>query len=167
MGKKRFVTRWYLINTYKASQMLKPGIINEDGSVEQTGHKQVPIQYDKKLFQVEDESGKLLEEIIVDEGLVDLLKAVWRHGIPTNRSCQGKNGETAWISFESFESMGRFLDLTLHLSGEKWELNSNKDKMYFGVSFPQEDIAKITEELNKKDTMIFAQGMMQSGRDAN
>ena len=58
MEKRRFVTRWYLINTYKAGQMLKPGIINEDGSVEQTGHKQVPIQYDKKLFQVEDESGK-------------------------------------------------------------------------------------------------------------
>lgn len=69
--------------------MLRHGIVNGDDSVDQTGHKQVPIQYDKTLFQVEDESGSLLEEITVDESMVDLLKAVWRHGIPTNHLCQG------------------------------------------------------------------------------
>ena len=150
MQKTRIVIRSYIVNTYKADQMLLHGNINEDGSVEQTGHNQVSIPYDKTLFQVEDESGRLLEEIIVDEGMVNLLKAVWRHGIPTIRSCQGGNGEMAWISFESFEGTGRFLDLVLHLIREKWNLNSNKNKKIFDVSFPREDIAKITEELNKQ-----------------
>ncbi len=133
--------------------MLRRGNINEDGSVEQTGHNQVSIPYDKALFKVVDEaSGTFLEEITVDEGMVDLLKAVWRHGIPTNRSCQGGNGEKAWTSFESFEDTGHFLDLVPHSQSKKWELNPNKDKHNFEVSFPQEDIAKVTEELNKAAT---------------
>ena len=150
MQERRFVIRSFTVNTYKANQMLLHGNINEDGIVEQTGHNQVSISYDKTLFKVVDESGRLLEEIIVDEGMVDLIKAVWRHGIPTNRSCQGGNSEIAWISFESFEGVGRFLDLVLHLSGEKWKLNFEKNKRNFEVSFPHEDIAKITEELNKQ-----------------
>lgn len=143
--KRRIVMRSFIVNTYKADQMLRHGIVNEDGSVDQTGHKQVPIKYDKNLFQVEDESGRLLEEIIVDEGMVDLLKAVWRHGIPTNHSCQGREGEPAWIRFESFEYAGHFHDLVPHTQGEKWRLSQKCE-----VSFPQESIAKITEELNKQ-----------------
>ena len=76
----------------------------------------------------------------MDEGTVDLLRAVWRHGIPTNRSCQGGNGEKAWISFESFEGTGRFLDLVLPISSVKLELNSNKNKNNFEVSFSQENM---------------------------
>ena len=150
MLKIRMVMRSFIVNTYKVDQMLLHGNVNEGGSIEQTGHKQVPIKYDKNLFEVVDESGRLLEEIIVDEGMVDLLRAIWRHEIPTNRSCQGGNGEMTWISFESFEGTGRFLDLVLHLIGEEWCLNSNKNKKIFEVSFPQDDIAKITEELNRQ-----------------
>jgi len=150
MQKRRAVTRWHEVHTYKADQMVQPGIVNEHGSIEETGHKQVPIQYDKNLFQVEDESGKLLEEITVDEGIVDLLKAVWRHEIPTTYSCQGRKGETAWIRFESFEDAGHFLDLISHLPVEKLNLNGKCE-----VSFPQEDIAKIAPELNKKPATQF------------
>lgn len=151
MQNKRMVVRSFIVNTYKADQMNRHGIVNEDGSIDQTGHKQVPIKYDKTLFQVEDESGRLIEEITVDEGIVDLLKAVWRHGIPTNHSCQGRKGETAWIRFESFEDAGRFLDLVFPLSGGKWNLNRiNKNNKNCEVSFPQENIAKIAEELNKQ-----------------
>jgi len=148
----RIVIRSFKINTYKADQMLLHGNENEDHSIEQTGHKQVPISYDKRLFRVADESGKLLEEILVDEGMADLLKAIWIHGIPTNRSCQGVNGETAWISFESYEGMGHFLDLVSSLSGEMWSMDCKKSISYFGISFPQEDIKKIIEELKKAVT---------------
>jgi hypothetical protein len=148
----RIVVRSFKIKTYKADQMLLRGNENEDGSIEQTEHMQVLVPYDKKLFRVMDDSGKLLDEITVDEGMVDLLKAIWRHGIPTNRSCQGENGETAWISFESYECMGHFLDLVLHISGEKWRMDCKKSTNYFGISFPQEDIKKITEELNRTVT---------------
>lgn len=149
----RIVVRSFKIKTYKADQMLLRGNVNEDCSIEQTEHMQVSVPYDKKLFRVMDDSGKLLDKIIVDEGMVDLLKAIWRHGIPTNRSCQGANGETAWISFESYEGMGHFLDLVLHISGEKWSMDCKKSTNYFGISFPQEDIEKITEELNKTATI--------------
>lgn len=70
MPKIRMVIRSFTVNTYKADQMLQPVILNEDCSIEQTGHNQVSIPYDKTLFQVVDGSGRLLEEIIVDEGMV-------------------------------------------------------------------------------------------------
>jgi len=144
------VGRSFIINTYKADQMHLHGIVNEDGSIEQTGHKQVQIQYDKTLFQVEDKSSGLLEEISVDEGMVDLLRAVWRHGIPTTYSCQGREGETAWIRFESLEDAARFYDLVSHLLGEKWILNKK-----YELSFPQENITRIAEELNTKAITQF------------
>lgn len=148
----RIVIRSFKINTYQVDQLQPGGNISKDGSIGETGHKQVSISYDKKLFRVVDKSGRLIDEIILDEGIADLIKAIWRHGIPTNRSCQGGNGETAWVSFESYEGMGHFLDLVLHISGEKWSMDCKKSTNYFGISFPQDDIAKITEELNKAET---------------
>lgn len=148
-SKFRMVARSYPINTYKADQMLRSGIINADDSVDRTGHKQVPITYNKALFQVADESGKVLEEIAVDEGMVDLLGAVWRHGIPTTHSCQGRKGETAWIRFESFEDAGRFLDLVSNLLEMNLSINRSINNSC-EVSFPREDISKITEELNRQ-----------------
>jgi hypothetical protein len=145
MLKQRIVARTYEVNTYKADQKHLHGIVNEDGSIEETGHKHVPIRYDKNLFLVVNESDKLLEEIEVDESMVDLLKAVWRHGIPTTYSCQGRKDETAWIRFESFEDAAHFCDLASDLPNEKWTLNKKRE-----FSFPQEDIAKVTEELDKK-----------------
>lgn len=152
MSKFRMVATSFEIHTYNADQMLRSGIINADESVDLTGHKHVSIPYDKTLFQVADESGKVLEEITVDEGIVDLLKAVWRHGIPTTHSCQGREGETAWVRFESFEGAGRFLDLISHLPDMNLSLNRSINNSC-EISFSREAIKKITEELNKAVVM--------------
>jgi hypothetical protein len=138
-----------LIPTYKAHQVLQQGNINEDGSIEPTEHKQVPIPYDKMLFRVVDESNRLLEKIEVDEGVADLLGAIWKHRISTTKSCQGGNGEMAWIGFYSEDDLVRFNNLIGHISrssGKKeWILN---DK--FEIFFPPEHIAMMIEELNNK-----------------
>jgi hypothetical protein len=144
-AKNRVVIRNFIVPLYQANQLQPGGIIDKNGNVEPTGHKQVSIRYDQTLFEVKGKDGELLEEISVDEGMVDLLKAVWKHGIPTAYSCQGRDGETAWIRFTTFEDAGYFLDLVLHISGMKWDLNGERE-----LSFPQENIAKIIEELNKQ-----------------
>jgi len=140
-----------LVPTYEAELILRHGNVNEDGGVEPTGHKQVSIPYDKTLFRVMDKSGiTLLDKITVDEGMVDLLKALWRHGIVTKHSCQGVEGEEAWIRFEFHKDVVRFNDLVGHLSrisgGKKWTFYENS----LEISFPPEHIAMMTEELNSK-----------------
>jgi len=143
-AKKRVVIRNYIVPLYQADLLHPGGIVDKDGNVEPTGHKQVSIRYDQTLFEVKDKAGELLEEISVDEGMVDLLKAVWRHGIPTAYSCQGRYDETAWIRFVSFEDACYFLDLVSH-PDMKWDLNKIRE-----LSFLQEDIVKITEKLNSQ-----------------
>jgi hypothetical protein len=141
-----------LVPTYEAVQMLKPGIVNEDKSIRRTGHKQVSIQYDQTLFRVLGRSGKLLKKVAVDEGMANLLVAIWKHGIPTTRSCQGGNGETAWIRFVSLVDVACFEKLVSPpLSIETWKLAKEiiDGKEAIELSFPPEDIGKITEELNK------------------
>jgi hypothetical protein len=150
----RSVMRSFVINTYRSDQMLQHGNVNEDRSIEQTGHRYVPIRYNQTLFRVADQSGRLLEEITVDEGMADLLRAVWRHGIPTTGSCQGVNNEWAWIWFESFEDSALFYDLVSSLLGnDEWRIQK-EDKRY-EFSFPQEKIVRITEELNNKTVTQF------------
>jgi hypothetical protein len=140
-----------LVPTSSAEQMLLHGNENEDGSIEPTGHNQVSIPYDKTLFRVVDESHKLLDEITVDEGMVELLKAIWRHRLPTVHSCQGTEGDTAWIRFMWHEDVSRFLDLVPQSrNAEHWKLSFIKAEKNYQVSFPPEDIARITEELNSK-----------------
>jgi len=139
-----------LVPTYRAEQMLRCGNVNEDGSVEPTGHKQVSIPYDKTLFRVLDESNTLWEEITVDEGMVDLLQAIWRHGIPTNHSCQGGKDEEAWIRFAWHKDVVRFNGLVGHLSGSAGRKKWNFHKESLTLSFPPEHIAIMTEELNSK-----------------
>ena len=143
--KKRVVIRNYIVPIYPVDLLQPGGNIDKDGNVEPTGHKQVSIRYDQTLFKVTDKAGGLLEEILVDEGMVDLLKAVWRHGIPTAHSCQGEKDEEAWIRFVTFEDAGYFRDLFSHFPDMKWDLKGNHE-----LSFPQEDIPKITEELNRQ-----------------
>jgi hypothetical protein len=141
------------INTHRADQMCKPGVVNEDLSIKRTGHKQVSIQYDQTLFRVEGRSGKLLKRVVVDEGMADLLTAIWKLGIPTTRSCQGANGEMAWIRFEFPKDLNRFLKLVSPpLSINDWKLGRKKiGKMEaIDLSFPPEDIEKIVEELKKR-----------------
>ncbi|GAB6265036.1 MAG: hypothetical protein STSR0001_04800 [Methanothrix sp.] len=138
-----------LIPTYRANQMLRRGNVNEDGSEEPTGHNQVSVPYDNSLFRVLDESDTLLDEITVDEGMVDLLKAIWRHGISTNHSCQGIEGEEAWIRFVRDKDVDRFNKLVGHLSRNSGEKKWTFCRSALEISFPPEDIAKITEELNK------------------
>jgi hypothetical protein len=132
------------INTCRADQIFKPGVVNEDGSLRRTGHRQVSIRYDQTLFRFVGRSGKLLRRVVVDEGMVDLLEAIWKHGIPTIKSCQGGNGETVWIRFMSLKDADRFRKLVSHLPQDGWILNKQ-----FELSFPPEDITKIVEELNK------------------
>ena len=140
-----------LVPTSRAEQMLLHGNENEDGSIEPTGHNQVSIPYDKTLFRVVDESHKLLAEITVDEGMVDLLKAIWRHRIPTFHSCQGAEGDKAWVRFTWHEDVSRFIELVPQsCNAEHWKLGFIKDEKNYQISFPPEDIAKTTEELNNK-----------------
>lgn len=145
--KRRVVIRNFIVPSYQADKLEPGGIVNKDGNIEPTGHRQVRIRYDQTLFEVRDNAGGLLEEISVDERMVDLLKALWRHGIPTAYSCQGRDCEMAWIRFVSFEDAGYFLDMVLPFPGMsmKWDLNDRCE-----LSFPQEIAAKITEKLNKK-----------------
>ena len=141
------------INTYRADQMCRPGVVNEDLSIKQTRHKQVSIQYDQTLFRVEGRSGKLLKRVVVDEGMADLLTAIWTLGIPTTRSCQGVNGEMAWIRFEFSTDLNRFLNLVSPpLSINEWKLGREKigNMEAIDLWFPPEDIEKIVEELKKK-----------------
>ena len=140
-----------LVPICKAEQMILHGNQNEDGSMEPIGHNQVSIPYDKTLFRVVDESDKLLDEITVDGGMVELLKAIWRHNIPTFHSCQGVEGDKAWIRFMWREDVPRFLDLVPRSGNiDTWKLVFNEAEKHFEVSFPPEDIARITEELNSK-----------------
>lgn len=139
-----------LVPTYEAVQMLKPGIENEDKSITPTGHKQLSIPYDQTLFRVLGRSGKLLKKVTVDEGIADLLIAIWKHRIHTTRSCQGGDGEKAWIRFQWREDVVLFNELVGHISrisGKKeWNLNETS----LEISFPPEHIAMMTEELNRK-----------------
>lgn len=140
-----------LVPTLKAHQILRRGNVNEDNSIEQTGHNQVSIPYDNTLFRVVNESNELLDEITVDDGMVELLKAIWRHNIPTFHSCQGVESDKAWIRFMWREDVPRFLDLVPRSRNtDTWKLGFNEAGKHFEVSFPPEDIARITEELNSK-----------------
>ncbi|MDD4690589.1 MAG: hypothetical protein PHE51_12715 [Eubacteriales bacterium] len=139
-----------LIPAYRANQMLRHGNVNEDCSEEPTGHIQISIPYDNTLFRVLDESDALLAEITVDEGMVDLLKAIWRHGISTNHSCQGIEGEEAWIRFVWYRDVDRFNRLVGHLSRHSGENKWTFHKSGLEISFPPKDIARITEELNNQ-----------------
>ena len=140
-----------LVPICKAEQMILHGNQNEDGSMEPIGHNQVSIPYDKTLFRVVDESDKLLDEITVDDGMIELLRAIWRHKIPTFHSCQGTEGDKAWIRFMWRKDVPRFLDLVPQSSNNAhWGLGFIEDEKNYQISFPPEDIARITEELNSK-----------------
>ncbi len=138
-----------LVPIYEAEKILLHGNINQDGIIEQTGHTQVSIPYDKTLFKVVN-GESVLEEITVDEGMVDLLKAIWRHGILTKYSCQGGNGEKAWIRFQWDRDVVHFNNLIGHIS----RVSGEKEWIFFKesleISFPPEHIVMMIEELNSK-----------------
>jgi hypothetical protein len=140
-----------LVPTFKAHQTLQRGNVNEDNSIEQTGHNQVSIPYDNTLFRVVNESNELLDEITVDEGMVDLLNAIWIHRIPTFHSCQGEEDDMAWIRFLWRVDVFRFLELVpKSRNADTWKKGFIEAEKHFEISFPPEDIARITEELNSK-----------------
>ena len=138
------------IPIHRADQILRSGNENEDGSIEQTGHNQVSIPYNNTLFKVVNESGELLDEITIDEGMVDLLKAIWRHEILTTKSCEGGNGETAFICFQWHRDVDRFNSLIGHIS----RISGKKEWIFveksLEISFPPEHIAMMTKELDSK-----------------
>lgn len=138
------------VPTYRADQILRRGNVNKNGSIGQTGHCQVSIPYDKTLFRVVNESDELLDEITVDEGMVNLLKAVWRHRIPTIKSCQGGNGEMTFIGFSHMKDVVYFNHLIGHIS----RISGNKEWIFseesLELSFPPEHITMMIEELNSK-----------------
>jgi len=78
-----------MVNTHYADQMCQTGITQKDDSIKPTGHIQVEVRLDQRLFRVRDRSGKNQTKITVDEGMADLLMAIWKHRIPTTKSCQG------------------------------------------------------------------------------
>lgn len=56
-AKKRVVIRNYIVPLYQADLLQPGGIVDKDGNVEPTGHKQVSIRYDQTLFEVKDKAG--------------------------------------------------------------------------------------------------------------
>lgn len=51
------------------------------------------------------------EELFVDVGMVDLLKAIWQHDIVTVNSCQENFPDTTWIEFLSPDDASKFLNI--------------------------------------------------------
>lgn len=114
-AKKRVVIRNYIVPLLSNRSPQSSGIVDKDGNVELTGHKQVSIRYDQTV-EVKDKASGLLEEISVDGR---------RHG----GSTPGQSGDTEYQPlthakdgmmklleyrhFVSFEDAGYFLDLVL------------------------------------------------------
>jgi hypothetical protein len=61
-------------------------------------HKQVPLLWGKR-------------EILIDEGIVPLMQAIWRHDILTTNSCQENRPGVAWVQFWSPPDAASFLNL--------------------------------------------------------
>jgi hypothetical protein len=68
------------------------------------GHKQVRIQH-KNL------------SANVDEGIADLILAMWRCGIETQMSCQENGPGVTWVSFRRVSDLHLFMKLLLDWSG--------------------------------------------------
>lgn len=65
-------------------------------------HKQVSVRYTAPMLK-----GRMVK---VDEGLAELLQAIWSHGIDTVLSCQENQPGIAWIMFPAPVEARHFLN---------------------------------------------------------
>ena len=47
----------------------------------------------------------------VDDGIVPLILAIWRHGIPTSMSCESDDDDRVWVMFPDARAAEHFLSL--------------------------------------------------------
>ncbi len=72
-------------------------------------HKQVKVQMPSRW------GGDVIK---VDEGMVELLSAIWRHDILTLLSCQENRPGVAWIMFATPQDAASFMNIVLHFYGD-------------------------------------------------
>jgi hypothetical protein len=108
----------------------------------------VSIRYDQTLFRVLDRSGRLLQKVTVDEGMTDLLVAVWKHGPPDHAGEEmakrlgyvSSRPEMQFISVNWF----RIFQVRSGVSAKNPTISHSRQK----------NIEKIVEELNKNITQL-------------
>jgi hypothetical protein len=91
----------------------------------------------------------------IDEGIVELIQACWRHHLGTTMSCEGNLhpdykgfARNAWITFCSFDDARRFIELATGTTEppRTWTVQE-RPSGETGVAFPPASISKLAKKM--------------------